>query len=118
EHCRPACDPDRVKCPNPGTSRVRLRRPEMPSPLEAPRSGAPQRGEAASAAQGGVLLPMLAVGLAAVRVERQGVFLEDEAAGLGDHLLALFNLGVVKLFHPTAVQADQVIMVLAFVELI
>src|SRR5690606_8011307 len=35
-----------------GTARVRLRRPQLSSPLQAP-TGAPERGEAASAAQGG-----------------------------------------------------------------
>jgi len=47
-------DPQRQKCPHPEASRVRLRRPEMPSPS---KPKAPERGEAASAAQGGVSNP-------------------------------------------------------------
>jgi hypothetical protein len=45
----------RREVPETKGSEGRLRRPKLPSPLEAPRSGAPQRGEAASAAQGGDL---------------------------------------------------------------
>ncbi len=41
-----------------------------------------------------------------------------EAFGTGDGVLALFNLGVKKLFHFAAVQADQVVVVLALIELI
>ena len=37
---------------------------------------------------------------------------------LGDVMLAFFNFGVVKLFNLPAIEAHQVVMVLAFVDLI
>ena len=43
---------------------------------------------------------------------------DGEALGLGDRLLAIFDFGVVKLFYLTAVKADQVVVVLAFVEFV
>jgi hypothetical protein len=43
---------------------------------------------------------------------------DGEAFGLGDGLLAAFDLGVIKLFDLAAVKADQVVVVLAFVELV
>ena len=42
----------------------------------------------------------------------------SEPFGLSDSLLALFDLGVVELFDLTAVKANEVIVVLAFVKLI
>jgi hypothetical protein len=42
----------------------------------------------------------------------------QEALGLGHGLLALFDLGVVELLDLAAVQAHQVVVVLAFVELV
>ena len=42
---------------------------------------------------------------------------DSETLGLGDGLLAVFDLGVVKLFDLAAVKADQVVVVLAFIEL-
>jgi hypothetical protein len=39
-----------------------------------------------------------------------------EAALLGDLVLALLDLGVVELFDLAALQADQVVVVLPFVE--
>ena len=42
----------------------------------------------------------------------------SEALSLGDRLLALFDLGVIKLLHFAAVKANQVIVVLSFVELV
>lgn len=41
-----------------------------------------------------------------------------EAFLLGDIVLTLFNLSIVKLFNPAAVQTNQMVMVLAFIELI
>ena len=41
-----------------------------------------------------------------------------KAFGLGDGLLAGLDLGVVKLFHPPAVQAHHVVVVLAFIEFV
>ena len=41
-----------------------------------------------------------------------------EAFGKRYIVLPFFNLCIVKLFHPTAIQADQMIMVLAFVDLV
>lgn len=38
--------------------------------------------------------------------------------GLRYRMLALLNLGIKKLFHATTVQADQVVMVLTFVEFV
>ena len=43
--------------------------------------------------------------------------LQLEAARLGDRALALLDLGVVELLDPAAVEADQVVVVLALVEL-
>jgi hypothetical protein len=43
---------------------------------------------------------------------------DSEALSLGDRLLALFDLGVIKLLHFAAVKANQVVVVLAFVELV
>jgi len=43
--------------------------------------------------------------------------LDGEPALLGDVLLALFDFGIAEFFHPAALQADQVVVVLALVEL-
>ena len=43
---------------------------------------------------------------------------DSEALGLGYGLLAVFDFGVVKLFDLAAVKANQVVVVLAFVELV
>jgi hypothetical protein len=45
------------------------------------------------------------------------VVLQLEAAGLGDAALALLDLGVEELLDPAAVEADEVVVVLALVEL-
>src|SRR5450432_4298150 len=58
-----------------------------------------------------------AVLLGAGRVERERVVLQLEAARHGNVFLALFDLGVVELLDPAAVHADQMVVVLAFVEL-
>lgn len=54
----------------------------------------------------------------ATRIQRQRVLFEREAFGLSHGGLPFFNLGVVKLFHPPAVEADQMVVVRAFVQLI
>ncbi len=41
-----------------------------------------------------------------------------KALGFGHSMLPGFNFCVVKLFHPTAIEADHVVMVLTFIELI
>ena len=64
-----------------------------------------------------VLPAMLAVHARAVRVQRQRVILQREAAILGDFLLALLDLGVEELLDTAALQADQVIVMVALVEL-
>jgi outer membrane protein assembly factor BamE len=46
------------------------------------------------------------------------MFFQREAFGLGHSHLALFNLGIVKLFDASAIEAHQMIMMRAFVELI
>lgn len=51
-------------------------------------------------------------------VQTQRMVCDGEAFSLGDRLLAVFDLGIVKLFDLAAVKANEVIMVLAFVEFI
>ena len=51
-------------------------------------------------------------------VQAQSMVGDGEAFGLSDSLLAAFDFGVIKLFDLTAVKANQVIVVLAFVKLI
>ena len=45
------------------------------------------------------------------------MILNGEAALFGNGVLALFNLRVVKLFDPTAVNTDQMVMVFAMIDL-
>ena len=61
---------------------------------------------------------MRASGLITPRIQTQGMVGDGESLGLGDGLLAIFDFKVVKLFDLAAVKADQVVMVLAFVELV
>jgi hypothetical protein len=56
-------------------------------------------------------------GLGAVAVDRQRVFGDLEAALLGDGVLALFDRFVVELFHAAAIEAHQVVVVRAGVQL-
>ena len=59
-------------------------------------------------------LALLAVGtvvLGAVDVEMQGMVVNRKAAFLGNALLAFFDLGIEKLLHLAALQADEVIVV-------
>jgi uncharacterized membrane protein YcjF (UPF0283 family) len=57
-------------------------------------------------------------GFGAARIQRQRMLFQRKAFGFGHRSLALFDFWVVKLFHATAIEADQVVMVRAFVQLI
>ncbi len=46
------------------------------------------------------------------------MILQDPALGLGHDLLALFDFCVVELFHAAAGCADQVVVVVAFVDFV
>ena len=59
---------------------------------------------------------MRALGPAAVTVKRERMLLELEALLSCDLLLPLLDLGVIKLLDPAALQANQVVVMLAFVE--
>jgi hypothetical protein len=61
---------------------------------------------------------MGAGGLGAASVERESVFFQSKAFGFGNRRLALFNLSIVKLFDPAAIEADQMIVVGALIELV
>lgn len=54
--------------------------------------------------------------LGAVGEQVEGVFADGEAVFLGDFFLAFFNVGVAEFFHFPALQADQVVVVVALVE--
>lgn len=60
---------------------------------------------------------MRAVSLGALDVEIQGVLTHREAALGGDLALAFLDLGVEELLDPAALQAHQVVVVVALVEL-
>ena len=66
----------------------------------------------------GVGWPVGAGRLGAMGVNGQRVIGNLKTLGLGHSLLSFFNLGVVELLHPASVQADQMIVVLAFVDLV
>ena len=57
-------------------------------------------------------------GLGAAGVERESVFFQSKAFGFGNCRLALFNFGVVKLLDPAAIEANQMIVVGALIELV
>src|SRR5690348_11369291 len=61
---------------------------------------------------------MGAVDLDAIRVDVELVVVDREAALLRDLVLALLDLGVVELLHAAALQAHQVVVVPALVELV
>src|SRR2546430_3290414 len=61
---------------------------------------------------------MRALRLDAVRVEVELVVVDREAAVLGDLDLALLDVGVVELLHAPALQAYEVVVVAALVELV
>jgi hypothetical protein len=58
---------------------------------------------------------MFAVFFGAVAVNRQRVISDLEAAFESNLVLALLDFRIVKLFHAAAIQANQMIMVRAFV---
>src|SRR4029078_4444318 len=60
--------------------------------------------------------PVRAIGFRAVRVQRERVAVQLEAALLCDRALPLLDLGVVELFHPAALHADQVIVMAALAQ--
>ena len=61
---------------------------------------------------------MRAIRFGAGGVQRQGVILEFKAAFQGDLTLALLDFRVIELLDEAAVQAYQVIVMLAFVEFV
>jgi outer membrane protein assembly factor BamE len=61
--------------------------------------------------------PMRAFVFSAVRVKAQSMVGNLKALGLGNRVLAVLNLGIVKLLNPATVQAHQVVVVLALVQL-
>lgn len=66
----------------------------------------------------GALLSRSFSAAGALAVQRHGVILNHPAFGLGDQVLAFFDFGVIKLFHGAAAGADEVIVVMAFVEFV
>jgi hypothetical protein len=61
---------------------------------------------------------MGAIGFGAVGVKAQGVIAQLKATGFGDCALPLFDFRIDKLFDMPTVQANQVVVVITFVELI
>jgi hypothetical protein len=56
--------------------------------------------------------------LGAIGVQTQSVVRNCKALGFGNRVLSFLNLRVVKLFDPTAVEADQVVVVLPFIQFV
>ena len=54
----------------------------------------------------------------AAGVEAERVVGDFETLGLGNGLLAQFDFGVIKLFHPATVQTDQMVVVLSLIEFV
>ena len=73
-------------------------------------------GAGALAASGPGGFAVGAVGLGAAGVKAERVVGDGEAFGFGNRVLAFFDFGVVKLFHLTTVQTDQVVVMFALVE--
>ena len=61
----------------------------------------------------GLTRAMRAVGLGAFGVEVERVLLDRKAAVLGDLRLAALDFGVVELLDPAAIDADEVVVVVA-----
>ena len=61
---------------------------------------------------------MRAGGLGAAGVEREGMLFQSKPLRLGNRSLALFDFSVVKLLDPAAIEADQMIVVGALIELV
>ena len=59
---------------------------------------------------------MRAIRIVAVGIKVERVFPNREAAFFRNAVLALFYGGVEELFHPAALQADQMVMVLPFIQ--
>lgn len=62
-------------------------------------------------------LAIRAVVLGALRVEIKRVILDDKATLLGDGFLAFLDFRVVKLLDPATVDADEMVVMLAVVDL-
>jgi hypothetical protein len=56
--------------------------------------------------------------LGAARIKRERMLFQSKSLGFGHGRLALFNLGIVELLHPAAIEADQMVVMRAFIELI
>src|SRR6185436_20464000 len=76
----------------------------------------PERGQQLPGAASG-FVPVRAVGLDAVGIQLQRVLMDRKAAVLGDFHLAAFDFAIVEFVHATALDADQVIVMAALVEL-
>ena len=63
------------------------------------------------------LAAILAIGLAAFRVQRERVLAQRESTIVGDACLALLDLRVHEFLDTSAVQAHEMVVVVAFVEL-
>lgn len=53
-----------------------------------------------------------------IHIQRQGVILHRKASFLGDLFLAFFDDRIMKLFHPTALQTDQMVVMFPLIEFI
>ncbi len=54
---------------------------------------------------------MRAIGFYAIRIQRQGMLLQLEAALFCDGGLTFFDFGIVEFFHTAALQTNQVVVV-------
>ena len=59
-----------------------------------------------------------AIGLRAVRVERERVVLQRKTALLGDQVLTALDLGIEELLDVSALQAYEVVVMVPFVEFV
>ena len=75
------------------------------------------RASATTASLGARSFAVGAICLGAAGVEAKGVVGDGKAFGFGNRVLAFFDFGVVKLFDLAAVQADQMVVVFALVQL-
>ena len=60
---------------------------------------------------------MRAILLGTAPIQSQRMLIERKAAFLGDQMLALLDLFIKKLFHPPAIEANQMVMMRTMVEL-
>lgn len=56
-----------------------------------------------------------AIGFGTVGVQAERMVCDSEAFGFGYCMLALLDFGIVELFHLSAIQADQMVVVFALV---